>query len=68
MQKFKVTCLNCGSDNCEITYDFDYDIDYEICYDTEEREVVSVQDNGLTISCLDCGNKYNTFDICDEDI
>lgn len=68
MQKFKITCMDCGSDNCEIDYDFDYDIDYELGADMEECEVVGIQDNGLTIRCLDCGNRYNTFDVYDEHI
>ena len=65
MQKFKTTCMNCGSDNCEIYYDVDLDYD---CNWDEEYEISGVQDNGLTITCLDCGNRYNTFDICDEHI
>ena len=68
MQKFKTICINCGSDNCEINYDFDYDIDYELGSDMEEYEVARVEDEGLTIKCLDCGNRYNTFDECDENI
>lgn len=67
MQKFKTTCMNCGSDNCEITYDVKEDYDYVWDGEDEYLDFVGLEDNGLTFSCLDCGNKYNSrYDSFDE--